>query len=338
MRRRLAWAVLIPLTLAGLAGLYLWRSTPAPDYAPHPLNQDRNAVWLEHRWLEQPRPEAEMEALFTRLDGHGVRYVFPHLIPFDGAGRLPRHDREQMRAFLAVARRVAPQMQVLPWVGGLRLGYKRQRRGALDLADLGQRQLIVAECRGLIDEGFDGVHINVEPVDDGNVEFLALLRALRTAVGPQHLLSIAAIRPGPVGLPFAPNFIWSLDYYERVGALVDQLVVMAYDTGLPTPGLYRRYVAYAAGAVNARLGVKDTRTRVLMGVPTYDETGLMHRGGVETPENALLGIVAGLRGQGGGGTFEGVALYADWTTDESEWDVYERVWRGQPRVSEPLTR
>jgi len=64
-------------------------------------------------------------------------------------------------------------------------------------------------------------------------------------------------------------------------------------------------------------------------VPTYDQTGLMHRAGVETPENALLGVVAGLRGLGTGGTFEGIALYAEWTTDDAEWATYERLWRGR---------
>ena len=42
------------------------------------------------------------------------------------------------------------------------------------------------------------------------------------------------------------------------------------------------------------------------------------------------GVVRGLRGLGAGGTFEGVALYAEWTTDESEWRVYERYWRNRP--------
>ena len=55
----------------------------------------------------------------------------------------------------------------------------------------------------------------------------------------------------------------------------------------------------------------------------------MHRRGVETPENAIVGVVAGLRGLGAGGTFEGVALYAEWTTDESEWPAYERHWRNR---------
>jgi hypothetical protein len=317
------------VVLGGVAALVYFAYAPVGDSAAHPFNHDRNAVWLEHRWLERPHPEAEMEALFTKLRGRGIGYAYPHLIPFDASGQLPTHDREQLRAFLATARRVAPELKLLPWIGGLRKGYKRQRPGTIELADLTQRQRIVAEARGLVDEGFDGVHLNVEPVDDDNVEFLALLRALRTAVGEDHVLSLAAIRPAPVGLSRAPNFAWNPDYYARVAAIVDQIVIMAYDTALPTPSLYRRYVRWAARSVAGALDASGSNARVLMGIPTYEPFGFMHRRGVETPENALVGVVAGLRGLGAGGTFEGVALYAEWTTDEAEWRVYERYWRNR---------
>jgi hypothetical protein len=319
---------LLVVAAAG-AGYLAWLAwSPAGDTAPHPFNHDRNAVWLEHRWLERKHGEPQMEALFDRLRARGIAYAYPHVIPFDRQGNLPRHDREQMRAFLAVARRVAPDLRVLPWIGGLRVGYRRQRQGTLELGDLQQRQRLIAEARGLLDEGFDGIHLNVEPVDDGNVEYLALLRALRTAVGGR-MLSISAIRPAPLGLPRAPNFAWSPDYYARVAASVDQLVIMSYDTALPTPSLYRRYVEWATSSVAGALRGSGSDARVLMGVPTYDSYGFMHRRGVETPENALAGIVAGLRGLGAGGTFEGIALYAEWTTGEDDWAVYERRWRNR---------
>ena len=331
MRR---WAGRLALVTAGLlaalAAVALWLGrSPVSDDRPHPFNQDRNAVWLEHRWLERSHDATEMEALFAKLQERGIHYAFPHLIPFNAAGRLPIHSREQMRALLAAARRVAPDLKVLPWVGGLRVGVRRTRAGTIDLADLGQRQRIVAECRGLIDEGFDGIHLNIEPVDDGNVDFLSLLRALRSAVGAERVLSLSTIRPGPIAVPFAPNFLWTPGYYARVAGIADQVVIMAYDTGLPTPALYQRYVGYVAAAVQGALVGSHARARFLIGVPTYDETGIMHRGGVETTENALLGVVAGLRGKGGGGTFEGVALYAEWTTDAAEWQAYERIWRGR---------
>jgi len=268
-----------------------------------------------------------MEALLSELPRRGVHYLFPHLIPFDRSGRLPPHSREQLREFLAVARERAPHVKVLPWVGGLRVGYKRTLRGTIDLGDLRQRQLVVAECRGLIDEGFDGIHVNIEPVNNGDEGFLALLRALRPAVGDEGLISVSVTRPAPVGLPMAPRFVWTPDFYRRVAAVADQIVVMGYDTGLPTSALYRRYMAYAARSSTEALA-PVARARVLIGVPTYDPGGLMHRAGVETLENALLGVIAGLRGRGAGGTFEGVALYAGWTTDDAEWEVYERLWRG----------
>jgi hypothetical protein len=317
------------LALAATGALLYLAYAPAGDARPHPFNHDRNAVWLEHRWLERQHPPEQMEALFLRLRRRGVVYLYPHLIPFDEAGNLPRHDREQLRAFLAVARRAAPELRLLPWVGGLRAGYRRQRKGALELSDLNQRQRIVAEVRGLMDEGFDGVHLNVEPIDDGNVEFLAMLRALRPALGNGRLLSVAATRPAPLGLPPARNFAWSPDYYARVARLVDQLAIMSYDTALPTPTSYRRYLEWSTSSVAGALSASGSEARVLMGVPTYDSWGFMHRAGVETPENALLGIVAGLRGLGAGGTFEGVAIYADWTTEEADWKVYERLWRNR---------
>jgi glycosyl hydrolase family 18 (putative chitinase) len=335
---RRASGVVRAAVLAGLACIaacvyFAW--SPAGDEAPHPFNQDRNGVWLEHRWIEKAQPVEEMDGLFSSLSRHGIVYVFPHLIPFNSAGTLPVHSREQMRALLASARRVAPAMKVLPWVGGLRRGYRRQRAGTVDLTDLVQRQRIVAECRGLIDEGFDGIHVDVEPVDDGNDDFLALLRALRTALGSDHILSLSAIRPGPFAIPIAPNFVWTPDYYVRIADVADQVVVMAYDTGLPTPSLYKRYAAWAASTVTSALVAHRSRARVLLGIPTYDEPGLMHRAGVETPANAISGIVAGLRGLGGGGTFEGVALYAEWTTDTADWLAYERLWRGRLQETGP---
>ena len=143
------------LVVASAAGLVYFAYVPAGDADPHPFNHDRNAVWLEHRWLERPHPEPEMVELHEMLHRRGIAYAYPHLIPFDERGTLPPHDREQMRTFRAVARRVAPDLRVLPWVGGLRMGYKRQRAGTVNLPDLTQRQRMVAEIRGLMDEGFD---------------------------------------------------------------------------------------------------------------------------------------------------------------------------------------
>ncbi len=201
------------LAAVGVAGLLFISLAPAGDSAPHPFNHDRNAVWLEHRWLEREHGAAEMEALFASLSRHGDRLRLSPIsslqrrraaFPSTAASRCG-HSWPR-----PAARR--PISRVLPWVGGLRVGYRRQRPGSVDLSDLGQRQRIVAECRGLIDEGFDGIHVNVEPVDDGNDDFLALLRALRTAIGPGRILSVSAMpsRPrGPARSPPTSSGAWN---------------------------------------------------------------------------------------------------------------------------------
>ena len=76
--------------VAGAAGLVYFAYAPFGDDAAHPFNHDRNAVWLEHRWLEQAHSVPEMEALFAGCRARD-RLRLPHLIPFD-AGPLPPHS------------------------------------------------------------------------------------------------------------------------------------------------------------------------------------------------------------------------------------------------------
>ena len=198
--RALIKALALLAVVAAAACVYV-AYAPYGDAAPHPFNQDRNAVWLEHRWLEKPHSVEEMEQMFRFLDHHGIVYVYPHLIPFDSAGRLPLHNREQMRAFLATrAAGGAGRSRCCPGSAACASATGAAGAGTLDLGDLGQRQRIVAECRGLMDEGFDGIHVNVEPIANGDDEFLALLRALRTAVGGRDPLPLrgqaGAVRAG----------------------------------------------------------------------------------------------------------------------------------------------
>ena len=266
------------------AALYL-ALAPAGDEAPHPFNQDRNAVWLEHRWLERDHSPAEMDALFSgsREPRHPLR-----LPPPDPLRRRRPPSGPQPRADAG-----------LPAVGpprragdeGPALGRRPPRR--LPAASAPARWTSPTSASGSASSpsaaasstrASTAIHVNVEPVDDGNVDFLALLRALRTAVGGDRILSLSAIRPGPFALPVAPNFFWTPAYYARVGGrrrpdrrhgLRHRAAHGAASTSATRPGPRHRHLG--AGRPTS------SRARVLLGMPTYDETGLMHRAGVETP-------------------------------------------------------
>ena len=219
-------------------------------------------------------------------------------------------------------------MKVLPWVGGLRVGYRRSRPGTLDLGDLGQRQRIVAECRGLMDEGFDGIHVNVEPIANGDDEFLALLRALRTAIGRRHPLRVRRPSRARSRWPSRPTSSGRPPTTRSSADAVDQVVIMAYDSALPTPsplpplrllrGLRRSRRSFVRSSAHARAG-RDPDLRRTTGSCTARAWRRRR-----TRWSAWWPACAA----GAGGTFEGVALYAEWTTDPADWEVYERVWRG----------
>ena len=71
--------------------------------------------------------------------------------------------------------------------------------------------------------------------------------------------------------------------------------------------------------------------RVLIGVPSYEDVPASSNPEVENLETALLGVRAALESHGpvAPDCFEGVAIYANWVTDEQEWTDFERVWRGR---------
>ena len=78
------------------------------------------------------------------------------------------------------------------------------------------------------------------------------------------------------------------------------------------------------------LDASGSDARVLMGVPTYDTFGFMHRAASRRPRTRWSASWPACAASARGGTFEGVALYAEWTTDEADWAVYERFWRNRP--------
>ena len=67
-----------------------------------------------------------------------------------------------------------------------------------------------------------------------------------------------------------------------------------------------------------------------MGVPTYTRLRFAQ---VENLLAALRGIARGLEETRPPAReiFDGVAVYAEWTTDAAEWDAYRTEWLGQPR-------
>lgn len=201
--------------------------------------------------------------------------------------------------------------------------------------DVGSKKVIegiTMVSRELILLGFDGIHLNIEPLNDGDVNFLSLLCSIRKEIGEQKILSVAAMKWRFFNLPhiWHSKWFWGSGYYREIERIVDQLVVMVYDTAIPFKKLYIWYVKNQTVKVTSIVaGLRNSGLEILIGLPAYDEKRLTHRSDVENIENGLYGVIAGLMDRRSDkSSFGGIAIYSYWVMDEHEWRSYLRLWKG----------
>jgi len=314
--------------LAGFA-LCLYLSYCYPASKQH-ASQGQNALWAGHRWVGESHASSEYMRLAHRLEGHGISDVFFHVGPLSAEGRI---DQERFRNAMDLVENLKalyPEVRVQAWLGQIEVA----GGGPLDLDDDEVRDAIVATATAFLDMGFDGIHYNIEPVSSGDRDFIDLLRRTRSVARVRgKVVSVAAdeLEPFPgteriVRLFAKQAGLWNRQYYLEVADSVDQIAVMMYDTALPTDWLYSTLVAWETRNIVELVG---HRVIVFMGVPSYEDQRWSFNPKAENVESGLRGIQNGLEGFEGDELRNfGVAIYAEWTTDEEEWALYRREWLG----------
>jgi hypothetical protein len=196
--------------------------------------------------------------------------------------------------------------------------------------------------------GFDGIYLNIEPVLDGDENFLNLLRTVRRMLdtveetsGLNRRIPIAvAIPPDwrptdptiPFGTGFTSTFEWSREYKQSVALLVDEMLVMAYHSGLTDPVDYSTWVAYQTLVYAEAVAALDVDTKVLIGIPTYPAELPAHDPAVENIPTAIQGVNSGLiQANEARNVVTGLTIYAEWTTDAQEWSEFQMMWVNPPQ-------
>lgn len=208
-----------------------------------------------------------------------------------------------------------------------------------DLNDLEVRQTVADFSQRVVRElGFEGVFLNVEPVWNNDTAFLTLLGQVREAVGDSVPIS-AAIPPdwSPLGVDvpvpplIAPGTVWDTRYKQSVALLVDELAVMAYNSGLDNASDYTAWVAYQVNTYATAIAALDigagAGAHVMVGIPTYAEELPGHDPDVENIATAAQGVRLGMAAAGDDAQYiHGVAIYAAWETDQNEWNQFRQSW------------
>ena len=320
-RRRLRLGCLSVVALLFLAALVDYFNYPwsRPSAAPTG-DRGETGLWLRYTHYFGKKRDDELATLAQNLKARRIRWAYFHVRSAETNGSLRFHYPAEARHLLSVIRRENPDVRCLAWVY---VGNKKDE-GAVELSRPEVRHRLVEEARWLVETcGFDGVQWDYEICPNGDRDFLKLLEKTRAALPKEKTLGVCS----PVWLPLNGLLGWSEDYISEVAARCDQVAVMGYDTGFVTPRAYVWLVGQNVARFTRAVRAGNPNGKVMLGVPTYGPGFRSHNPRAENLENALRGVREGLIDPSAvRENFAGVAPFADYTTDDDEWETWRRDW------------
>jgi hypothetical protein len=291
--------------LLGAMWTALWlenRGTPSASAR----STGHDALWLGHAWVDGRKTQSDVDTLVARLRTTGIRDLLVHTGPFDDDGGLNPGRYPRARWFAAAIHQALPGVRIQAWLGAHQIPTDP-----------------LASIAHVLDQGFDGIHYDFEPIADGDTDLLAVLRKSHALTRQRHaLLSVSATHNEPWRGMAACLPLWSEDYLHRIALEVDQVALMTYDTSLPTQATY---AGYLRRATEAALRAVPEEVGLLVGVPAYHDKAIYRSERAETVAAALRGIRLAIGNRPLAREF-GVALYVDFAATESDWAAYHEGW------------
>ncbi|MFG2325448.1 hypothetical protein [Streptomyces sp. NPDC048568] len=326
--RRITLAVLLVLLLPLLTAETALRVNYMGDPADGTYTRNRDAIWLGHAWVDGRKDDADLAAFARRVKPTGIRDLYVHTGPMEHDGTLPKSLYPKARWLIDGVHRELPGVRVQAFLGDV---LATEGPDGMRLEKAATRAAVVDSARQVLDAGYEGVHLDLEPMHSGDRDFLSLLddvRAVTRDRGAQ--LSVAAHQIDPLpelhsvfGLFTKHPKWWSQEFFGQVARRVDQIAVMSYDTAQPLEGTYGGYVAQQTSLA---LEVTPPTTHLLMGLPFYHESNFDHWGHAETVAAAVRGVRLGLSRTDADRELFGVAPYIDFAATEKNWDEYREGW------------
>ncbi|MET7404733.1 hypothetical protein [Streptomyces parvulus] len=326
--RRLALAVPLVLLVPLLTALTALRVNYTGDPADGTYTRNRDAIWLGHAWVDGRKDDADLAAFALRVRTTGIRDLYVHTGPMEHDGTLPKSLYPKARWLIDTVHRDLPGVRVQAFLGDV---LATEGPDGMRLADAGTRAAVVGSARQVLDAGYDGVHLDLEPLHSGDRDYLSLLDDVREVTRARDAqLSVAAHQIDPLpALHSVFGFFtehpkwWSQEYFGQVARRVDQIAVMSYDTAQPLEGTYGGYVAQQTSLA---LEVTPPTTHLLMGLPFYHESNFDHWGHAETVAAAVRGVRLGLSRTDADRRLFGVAPYIDFAATDTNWEEYRDGW------------
>lgn len=296
-----------------------WEVLP-PNYA------GRTAAWVSIDWSLSPHTPDEIQAAFAP---HMIDdlWIYVSYLKADGHFNPTYEHAAELNHTL---KEFAPSVRRLAWIG-VPISIT-QVDGTIvpnRLTDPAVREQIAEFCVFAVETlGFDGVHLNAELIPEGDPAFLQTLQAIRAALPAEAWLSTTAhaLRlTRPITSTPYPTIAhqWSITYLQQVAQQVDQIGLMAYDSGLPFAADYRLWAAYQTQTASEALA--DSDVELFIGLPVSQEWTPSHQTQAESLANALAGFRSGLHESSAPQTVTGLAIYPHWEMTPPLWEEVYRA-------------
>lgn len=156
--------------------------------------------------------------------------------------------------------------------------------------------------------GFNGVLIDIEKIPPNQrTIYINFIDRLKNSLPPKFIISVYSGQ-----LSDSPNeWEWPPEFMKEVSDKVDIISFGAYDTGLATNEEYISYIKEQIIKINSL----NSNAKFLFGLPT-------HKNPPETIENAITAFTESPSFKEE--KFIGLAIFAEWTTDDSEWAIFDK--------------
>lgn len=295
--------------------------------SPAAVSTGHDALWLGHAWVGAHETDTDVARLASTLHGTAISDLFVHVGPLDDDGSLDPAKAPGAAWFAGRVHALIPNVRLQAW-----LGSEVEPSGAMYLESAATRARIVDSAREVLARGFDGVHLDLEPVGDADPGYLDLLDALRPVVhAAGGVLSVSAEQVEPLpGSRWAMEAVeghsswWSAGYLRQVASRVDQVALMTYDTALWSSSAYSGFVRDETALA---LQAVPTNVALLIGLPAFhDAHGIEHSSSAETVAAAIRGVRLALPAGTPRDRAFGVALYVDFAATPADWTSYRTSW------------
>ena len=318
------WWKITKIGILLLIAIFVWiffigiKSNQSGSY----YNNSHNAIWVEHAWVGDEKSSQEIKELVEILTKHEIDTVFVHSGPLGYNGEVEPEVYQYAMNFLDAAKKFNPEIEYQAWLGQIRRKIKLSEEEVIN--NITKLSTILTEM-----VGFDGIHYDIEPVWDDDLEFINLVKETREVLSDEKKISVALAEfiPKSViefseGIHDFQNYNSEVNYLN-VAKYADQIVVMAYDTGLDSDWLYQSFLEEQTIWLTNLIEDKE----VFIGIPSYEDVKEGFDPDVENIFNALHGIINGLNNiRSNSNNLAGVAIYPYWEMDVHEWQDFYDIW------------